>query len=267
MLFLHKKKKAISTKQSDSLQYTIANLQGVGKRRHQEDSFGFGNVIISEKKQKDGLLAVVADGMGGMKDGRTASKITVDILLKSCGKILSADDIPTALCGNMVSAGHEVYEKTKGAGGTTVVSCVFTDSKLYFASVGDSSLFLVRNNMIFRMNREQNMRNKILMEDIDRNSLDLQLRNEPDNPLALAQYLGMQTITDIDHLRKPFSLQKQDVIVIFSDGVSGVLSENLLLKCIGSNAPKKICKNIDREIKKINLKHQDNYTALVIRCV
>ena len=59
------------------LSYQVANLQGVGARARQEDSFTVANAFdVTEIKEK-GLLFVVCDGMGGMKDGKVASETAI----------------------------------------------------------------------------------------------------------------------------------------------------------------------------------------------
>ena len=50
------------------------NLQGMGDREGQEDSFALVNLTPQEEQEPRGLLAVVADGMGGMEDGKAASQ-------------------------------------------------------------------------------------------------------------------------------------------------------------------------------------------------
>ena len=56
------------------LSYQVANLQGRGTRERQEDSFAFANALDVTEILRRGLLAVVADGMGGLKDGREVSQ-------------------------------------------------------------------------------------------------------------------------------------------------------------------------------------------------
>ena len=52
------------------LTFRVGNVQGVGLREQQEDSFAILNVSNAGALAREGLLAVVADGMGGMADGK-----------------------------------------------------------------------------------------------------------------------------------------------------------------------------------------------------
>ena len=52
------------------LSYRIANLQGVGARARQEDSFAVANAMDVSQIREQGLFFAVCDVMGGMKDGK-----------------------------------------------------------------------------------------------------------------------------------------------------------------------------------------------------
>ena len=61
------------------------NIQGIGGREGQEDSFALVNVSDQAGQETRGLLAAVADGMGGMADGKEASQSAVEDLLARNG--------------------------------------------------------------------------------------------------------------------------------------------------------------------------------------
>ena len=60
----------------------ITNVQGQGERERQEDSFAIANAAGLELQRAQGLLALVADGMGGMEDGKAASQWTAECFLQ-----------------------------------------------------------------------------------------------------------------------------------------------------------------------------------------
>ena len=53
--------------EEQGMSFALANLQGIGNRQQQEDAFAFGNALDEKAIAQRGLLAVVADGMGGME--------------------------------------------------------------------------------------------------------------------------------------------------------------------------------------------------------
>ena len=76
----------------------VGNVQGLGARERQEDSFAILNAADPEALERQGLFAVVCDGMGGMADGNdaieAARKDKEDDLLLSCRAIEEYFDFP-----------------------------------------------------------------------------------------------------------------------------------------------------------------------------
>ena len=77
----------------------------------------------------------------------------------------------------------------------------------------------------------------------------------------------MDILDDVDFLRKPFQLQDKDVLVLCSDGVSGVLTGEEILYCLQKTTSQEMCEEMERGILAANRAYQDNYTALVIQCI
>lgn len=59
----------------------VGNVQGIGAREGQEDSFALVNASDPEAMARRGVFAVVADGMGGLADGKAISEAAVDSFL------------------------------------------------------------------------------------------------------------------------------------------------------------------------------------------
>ena len=248
------------------LSYAVANVQGIGRRSRQEDSFAFVNALDVTEIAEKGLFAIVADGMGGMKDGKIASESAISSLKESFAELEYEDDLAEQLLEGVLRAGEEVYENLGGDGGSTAVVCMCYDEKLYFVSVGDSFLYLKRNDQLYRLNREHNVLQQKYMQTIRRGSADPIPAQQSEEKAALTQFLGMNFLDDVDYLRKPFALQDKDVLLLCSDGVGGVLSQEDILSCLSLSSPSEICEEIERRIQRENRTYQDNYTALIIWC-
>lgn len=136
------------------LQLETAGLSDIGKKRdHQEDAF-----LVDDKRR----LYVVADGMGGHLAGEVASAIIIDTLQTAVadpGYHPPAErDVPLTPEGSLVlnwisSANRNVYlhaqrdEQCRGMG-STIAALYFTDNRVVAANVGDSPMYLVRDNGI-----------------------------------------------------------------------------------------------------------------------
>ena len=249
-----------------SMQYAIANLQGLGTRDQQQDAFAFGNALDEDAISRKGLLAVVADGMGGMEGGRMAGLTVIAEILSDFERFTMAEDLPARLNEAVGKANDAVFEKLGGAGGSTVVLGLIFREKLYFTSVGDSYLFLLHDRMLTQLNHRQTVLNRDLLEQIQEGRMDpYEARQNPEKN-AITQFLGMPTKPDPDYLKKPLTLVPGDVLLFCSDGVGGVLEPACLEACLCCSHPEAMCEALEREIRKRNMKYQDNYTALIIQC-
>lgn len=248
------------------LSYRVANLQGIGTRERQEDSFAFSNALDVTGIRRRGLLAVVADGMGGMRDGRLASETAIVSLKKAFEKMDRSKDLARQLCDGVYFAGDQVRQTLDGEGGSTVVACIVFQEQLYFASVGDSFLYLKRGRQLLRLNCVHNCKNQAYLETIRSGSMDPERGRNHREKAALTQFLGMDGMDEMDFLRRPLPLQEGDVLLICSDGVGGVLGEQELALCLEQENPKKMCAAIENGIVQKKQDSMDNYTALVVQC-
>lgn len=248
------------------LTYKVANLQGIGKRERQEDAFASVNALDAKAIEDKGMLALVADGMGGMADGKIASETAISSIVEDFERMDFGGDIPLQLTSSLFKAGEKVAEKLNGDGGSTAVAAIVKDDCLYFASVGDSYIFILRNRQLIRLNRSQNVLNREYLKAISTGMVDPSGANEHEEKEALTQFMGMEGLEEIDALRKPYKLKAGDVILLCSDGVGGVLSEDCLTKCLSHGIPIDMCSAIESEILKTKNPYQDNYTALIIQC-
>ena len=269
-LFGKKKPEAETTQapmmvQRECLSYQIANLQGIGSREQQEDAFAFANATDVTKIQQHGLFAVVADGMGGLSGGKLASETAVAALRDSFLQMDVFASIPDHLCRSLLEASARVYEVLGGKGGSTAIACVFFNEKLYYASMGDSMLFIKRNGQLFQLNTEHNVYHSRLIQKFRCGDLSHWEESEIDQAAAVTSFLGMPNPEDIDCFKRALPLKDGDVIMLCSDGVC-TLSNACILECLCEDSAQKMCEKLEQNIIAAGKRYQDNYTALVIKC-
>lgn len=248
------------------LSYQVANLQGLGTRERQEDSFAFANALDVTEMRRKGLLAIVADGMGGLNNGKLVSDSCVKSILASFLELDREDSIPQQLRDCVFRTSEQLYAQFHGDGGTTLVGILIFQENLHWISVGDSYIYLKRGRGLYRLNREQNFRMETYLELIRSGDLDTtEIDQDPDAP-RLSEFLGRETLTDIDQSLYPLPLEDGDRLLLCSDGVAGGLSESVIAACLEAERPAEACSRLEAEIKALEWLHQDNYTALVIQC-
>lgn len=248
------------------MSYQVANLQGIGARNYQEDSFAVVNAMDVTEIRKEGLFAVLADGMGGMENGKQASEMAVSCLKNSFFNINREEDIAQQLKDAMIDAGNQIHSKYGRRSGTTAIACMFYEENLYFASIGDSSLYLKRGHKLLQLNREQNYREHLLRKMVHNSKWNIDAAYNDPEADCLMQFLGKADMDEPDYLVRPFPLEEGDQILMCSDGISKVLSNEELLACLDGNDVLQACEWVERMILRNQLSTQDNYTMILISC-
>ncbi len=252
---------------SDGLDYQIGNLQGVGARERQEDSFCTVNAFDAERREERGLFFAVCDGMGGMKDGKEASETAVGSLRNAFESMDREGDLSCELREAALRASAEVEAILGGQGGSTVVAGIIYRDRLYFVSVGDSCFYLIRDGQLYRLNLEHNMCNRIYLRSIRDGIVDPADGKADEESAALTGFLGMSGLDLTDGTVRPIPMKEGDILLACSDGVGGTLSELELRNALDGSSPAEMCRKLEEGILEHAKPHQDNYTAVVVQCV
>lgn len=186
-------------------------------RNENQDSFGVFEF-------PDFTLAIVCDGMGGHVGGAQASSLAVRTVHDTL-RDADLSDIPTALEKALQAANQAIYEAARKnhrlmGMGTTAVVAALTDSVVYFAHVGDSRAYLVRNGTVRQMTRDHTMVNLFVDAEL------LTPEDAATHPEAhvLSRSLGVERQVDVE-VSSPVPIEPEDVIFLCSDGVHGVLTD------------------------------------------
>jgi len=219
-------------------------------------------------------LYVVADGMGGHRAGEIASKMVVETISKyvkkSEGNVDNEqtvnDDETLSREANRLLAGIHLSNKVvheaslanssyRGMG-STVSAVYFTDTTLIAANVGDSPIYLIRDD-------------KIMLLSVPHTVLAEQAALNPEN----AEKLGMEfrhvltramgteesVIADIHEIQ----CFKDDIIVISSDGLSDKASPEEILELVNNNRLNSACRRLVRLAN--DRGGDDNVTTIVLK--
>lgn len=235
------------------------NAQHIGMREEQQDYFAFSDIFNTEEYQRIGAVAVLSDGMGGLADGRRASRMTVDVFLNTYRETETAD-----INDRLLYAAKEAneYVQTLEGAGSTLCAVVIKDGRLYWLSIGDSRIYLYRNGSLRQLNKEHNYE-KVLNEKVLNGELSLaQAVNDP-NRAALTSYIGMGEIEEIDLNRDIFPVFKGDSVLLCSDGLYRALSEEEMAFAL-KNAGTNVCDVLVKRALAKNIEAQDNITVVLM---
>ena len=267
-LLVFKKKKPVVVVQETTPVYhqrtlQIGNMHHIGARESQQDSFVISDISNAELCALKGILGVVADGMGGMADGAEASAIVSRTMLQYFNEVPSSGHPELDLLNMLNAANDNVNRFMSGReqGGSTVVAVIIRDRMLYWVAVGDSRIYLIRNGAIMQVNREH-----VYAVDLDEKAATGEISWEAaagdPKRAALTSYLGMKTLGKVDRSLRPMQLLDGDRVLLMSDGVFGVLTDDEILSAMSFPPQESAMKLQDMVLAKQN-PNQDNFTAII----
>jgi serine/threonine protein phosphatase PrpC len=190
------------------------------------DAAAFGP--ISFTLSDDGAIVFVADGVGGRAGGAKASAMAVstvrDVMLDGAGhSVPTAADFVRRLLRSLDHANAAIHEESRhdaqstGMGTTATLAGLLGDT-IYVAQVGDSRSYLVRASSIGRLTRDQSL----VQDLIDSGVLsEDDSHGVPDN--MILQAVG--TAPTVHPAVTCHELRRGDVVLLCSDGLSGVISD------------------------------------------
>lgn len=247
------------------LKFDFGNMQHQGRRDYQEDSFGFSDISDPELVAKRGILAIVADGMGGLKNGKSISERAIGKFRKAFLNFSPAGNIPRQLSSLVAETNHDIYETDRQKGGTTLICVYIYRNGMHWVSVGDSAIFLFRQGRLYQLNKEHNRLNELYLKFMYREITKEQLMAEP-SLQGLTSNIGRRELRDLDQNLTGLRLQSGDRILLCTDGVSGRLTEKELLVAMSQGTAQACADAMKSMVLKKNAPKQDNLTAEVICC-
>ena len=234
----------------------------VGKVREiNEDSF-----YITEDPFNSVQLFLLADGMGGCNAGEIASKLAI----KSAKKYIEnnfadtpkdRDSLIQLVGSSLEYANMVVYEKALtnkeySGMGTTLEICLIYNNRAYIGHIGDSRIYRIRKEFMRKLTQDHSYVQKLLQE----GTITKEEAEHHPKKNMLMKALGCNAFAEPDVMIKGF--QKGDIIIICSDGLSNMVSQEEIYEIVRDNfetAPKEL---IERANQNGGL---DNITIITIK--
>jgi len=235
------------------------------KRDHNEDDF----VVVEQWKsretwpiaQRKGNLYIVADGMGGHNAGEVASRMAVDAISEEYYRD-ETGDITASLQQAVETANQRIHDRakeveTEAGMGSTVVAAVIRGDELHIAHVGDSRIYLVRAGKITQLTADHSWVGEQLAAKL---ITPEQARTHPYRNLV-SRSLGIKPEVEVDIDRR--RVREGDIVVLCSDGLSGPVTDEQILRTVTGFDPEEACEELVRQANEAG--GPDNITAVVIR--
>ena len=242
---------------------------------------GISSVLGSRSSQQDTVfgqfsdgvgIGVVCDGMGGLNGGERASATAVEALATAYYDSMPIEDYgmffrkQAARIDSLVADLKDENGNNLGAG-TTMVAATIHENKMYFLSVGDSRIYLIRGNSITALNRLHNYRMTMDQKLSEGTMSPEEYKSQQKQAEALISFMGMGNISIIDTNPDGLELMHRDMILLCSDGLYKILKaeEILSILCTHSFDMQKAAQMLTSEATARCKRKQDNTSVVLMQ--
>jgi serine/threonine protein phosphatase PrpC/heme exporter protein D len=240
---------------------SAAYFQDIGARDDQQDSYGMTD--ISQYSQY-GVMAVVADGMGGLANGKAVSSALVRTFVEGFGVVAAYPKCSDALLDLAIRANEQINRMLQGQerSGSTLVTALVKNGLLYFITVGDSRLYLYRGGALLQLNREHIYQEELAVKAVNR-QVSIQQVSGDRQSQSLTSYFGIGKIPCVDRNHEGIKLLPGDRLLLSSDGVFGTLSVEQMEQAL-SLPLQEAAQTMGRMVREAEKPYQDNNTGLIL---
>lgn len=224
----------------------------------------------------DNGLFLVADGMGGHASGEIASAIAVDAVQQVLLGDINPDE--TRLDRSMLDQEEEIRERLRYAMnqasiqirkaalanpihtgmGTTLVVLLIEDDEAHIGHVGDSRLYLFRDDRLLRLTRDHT----VVQQEIDAGRLTPELARIVPHKNILTQSVGYHGPVEPDTSTRP--TEPGDIFLLCSDGLTDPLSDEQIEDICRNTPPDDLAEVLVQEA--LSAGTEDNVTVVAV-CV
>jgi serine/threonine protein phosphatase PrpC len=244
------------------------------KGKNNEDQFSVTAYQTSSTDPTHSVFAIIADGIGGHRSGEIASDIAVEMICDAIASSNASQPVEIMEAAilqasqSILAQGHRSIEH-QGMG-TTCVCAWIIDNQLYASHVGNSRLYLLRNEQLIQLNIDHTY----VQEAIDAGALTAeQARSHPHSNI-IRRYLGSEADPEVDtrirtdrnllfsEENQGFRLRPGDRLLLCSDGLNDMVTDEVIAEELKKP---ELDQAVSSLITAANLKGgKDNITVIVL---
>lgn len=234
--------------------------QHIGDREEQQDRVG----IFPHPTNKGALLAVVADGMGGLSGGALAAEQVIHVARTCFDGMQSTTDVPGVLAAAINDSHHTIkltaYSSEKEPH-STVCLLVLHSGRVDWAHCGDSRIYYFRKGQLVARSIDHSvvMRRMVLPGYLTEEQAEVH-----PNKNFLSSCLGDDAMPEID-FGGTESLQDGDVFMLCSDGLWAYFKNDELGQILDQEVPRKAAEILIERARERSLGRGDNVSLAIIR--
>lgn len=212
-------------------------------REGNEDTIGFWHPADAQALDRDGVLLVVADGMGGHSAGEVASRLAVEVVTREYNH--DNGDPQVALIRAIQSANETIRRRARAdtalkGMGTTCTALVVRQGWAYCAHVGDSRLYLVRAETILQLTEDHSAVFSLVKRGVIARA---DARAHPDRNV-IVRALGSRSEVEVASWAQPLPVWAGDRFVVSSDGLHDLVPDGEIQETVSALPPAAACDHL-----------------------
>ena len=219
-----------------------------------------------EQLDRNSLLCVVCDGMGGAKSGNVASSLAADVFVQEVKRSWTGntddDKAEAMLRGAVKLANFTVYDQSMqfeefSGMGTTLVAALIHGRKVTVINVGDSRAYLVNRDGIRRLTTDHSLVQMM----VERGELAPELARNYPGKNFITRAIGTEPMVESDTFH--LTVERGDCLLLCSDGLSNMMDDQEILFEVAHGINRQYCCKRLLDIAK-NRGAPDNVTSVFI---
>ena len=220
-----------------------------------------------EQLDRNTLLCVVCDGMGGAKSGNIASTLAIDVFVQEIKRTWTAsmetEKVDQMLRGAVKLANFTVYDQAAqfeefSGMGTTLAAALIRGKDVAIANVGDSRIYAVDKNGICQLTKDHSLVQMM----VERGELTQELARTYPGKNFITRAIGTETVVECDLFH--YKVERGDCLLLCSDGLSNMMDDQEILFEVVHGVSKQHCCQRLLDIAK-NRGAPDNVTSVLIQ--
>lgn len=247
------------------MEIAVGMHQNQGKREYQQDAMSiknFGSI---------GVLAILADGMGGYEGGEIASKLVSENFREFAieGENIGESLKKYLLKGNDAIKSYKNEHPEVKSMGTTAIAFFMTGRSCQWVSVGDSPLYVIRNrSTISRINENHSVAGLLDLQ-VKKGEITKEEALSSGQRHMLTSAISGEDIPQMD-LSVSWAIKSDDIFILASDGIETISEDRIkeialgLVPVVTQVNMQKACEALVQEVIFMDTQNQDNVTVIML---
>lgn len=242
------------------MKYDVSKTNHLGNRKSNQDRIG----VV---ETAEAILLVLADGLGGHAGGDVAAQTVVDCAFRHFNNADKPIRNPGNFLGQVILRTQREILDLAGScdpplqAKSTCVLCIIQDGFAHWAHVGDSRLYVIREDKVIKRTQDHSRVEELYQKGV---ISEKEKRSHPDKNL-LTRCIGSESHRPQPQIAPAFPLQNNDVILLCSDGLWSPLSDQDIVRGLKQQNLVDAIEDLSSDAEEASYPQSDNISVIGFR--